>query len=104
MKASVFLNAYYVYVMIAAAISSGSWPILFKVLTLNIAICIVLLHLSNFCFCLSSVVKFSNTGSRAPTSAGHAPFFTRAKSNVVWTCGLSMSHGNLSMAVFYSHL
>ena len=35
------------------AVSSGSFPILFKVLTLNVAICIVCLHFSNFC-CLSS--------------------------------------------------
>ena len=34
---------------IALAASSRSWPILFKVLTLNIDICIALLHLSNFC-------------------------------------------------------
>ena len=42
---------------ITEAVSSGSWPILYKVLTLNVAIYIVLLHLSNFCFCLSSVVE-----------------------------------------------
>ena len=58
---------------IAEAVSSSSWPILFKVLTLNIAICIVLLHLSNFC--LSSVADFSNTRARAPTSAGYTPFY-----------------------------
>ena len=28
------------------------------------------------------------------------PFFTRAKSDAVWTNGLSVGHGNLSMAVF----
>ena len=58
---------------IAEAVSSYCWLILFKVLTLNVAICIVLLHLSNFCFCLSSIAYFSNTEARAPTSAGHAP-------------------------------
>ena len=57
----------------ADAVSSGSWPILFKVLTLNVAICIVCLQFSSFC-CLSSVGDFSNTEARAPTSAGHAPF------------------------------
>ena len=90
MKVSVFLYAYYVYVMI------GSWPILFKVLTLNVAICMVLLHFSNFCFSLSSVADISNTEVRAPTSAGRAPFYPRK--------GLSISHSNLSMAVFYSDL
>ena len=63
----------------ADAVSSGSWPILFKVLTLNVAICIVCLHFS---------------------SVWTHPFFTRAKSDVVCVCGLSMSHGYLSMAVF----
>ena len=80
----------------ADALSSGSWPILFRVLTLNGAICIVCLHFSS----LSFVADFSNTEARAPTSAGRAPFFTRAKSDVVCECGLSMSHGYLSMAVF----
>ena len=53
----------------ADAVSSGSRPILFKVLTLNVTICIVCLHLNNFC--LSSVADFSNT--EAPTSAGFLP-------------------------------
>ena len=55
------------------AVSSGRWPISFKVLTLNFAICIVRLHFS--IFCLSSVADFSNTEARAPNSAGRAPFF-----------------------------
>ena len=82
----------------ADAVSSGSWPILFRVLTLNDAICIVYLHFSSFC--LSSVADFSNTEARAPTSAGGAPFFTRTKSDVFYVCGLSVGHGYLSMAVF----
>ena len=57
----------------ADAVSSGSWPILFRVLTLNVAIWIVCLHLSSFCLSLSSVADFSNTEARAPTSAGRAP-------------------------------
>ena len=65
---------------------------------LNVAICIVLLHLSNFCFSLSSLADFSNTGARAPTSAGCAPFYL-----CEGLCGLDMSNGNLSMALFYSH-
>ena len=57
----------------ADAVISSSCPILFKVLTLNLAICTVCLHFSNFC-CLSSVTNFLNTGARALTSAGRAPF------------------------------
>ena len=60
----------------ADAISSGSCPILFKVLTLNVTICIVCLHFSSFCG-LSSVADFFNTEARAPTSAGRAPFYPR---------------------------
>ena len=56
----------------ADAVSSGNCPILFKVLTLNIAIWIVRLHLSNFC--LSSGADFSNAEARAPTETGRAPF------------------------------
>ena len=48
----------------ADAISSGSWPILFRVLTLNVAICIVCLHFSSFCLSLGSVADFSNTEAR----------------------------------------
>ena len=39
---------------IAETISSSSWPILFKILTLNVTICIALLNLGIFCFSLSS--------------------------------------------------
>ena len=42
----------------ADAVSSGSWPILFRVLTLNVTICIVCLHFSSFCLSLSSVADF----------------------------------------------
>ena len=59
----------------ADAVSSASWSILFKVLTLNVAICIVCLHFSSFC-CLNSV---------APTSAG-CPFFKPREER----CGLCM--------------
>ena len=41
---------------------------------LNVAICIVILHFSNFCFSLSSVADFSNAGARVLIPAGHAPF------------------------------
>ena len=89
---------------LADAISSGSCPILFKVLTLNVAICSVCLHFSSF-DCLSSVADFSNTEARAPTSAGCAPFFfTCAKSDAVCVCGLSVGHSYFSMAVLFSSI
>ena len=72
----------------ADAVSSDSWPILFRVLTLNVAICIVCLHFSSFCLCLSSVADFSNTEARAPTSAGRAPFLPARRAmrfmDLVW--------------------
>ena len=86
---------------IADAISSNSCPILFKVLTLNGAICIVRLHFSNFC--LSSVADFSNTEARAATSAGCAPFHPHEEwySLDRWFgCGSWLSFDGC----FYSHL
>ena len=53
-----------------------------KFLKLNVTICIELLNLSHFCFCLSSVADFSNTGARAPTSAGCIPFLPARR--VMW--------------------
>ena len=90
---------------IAEAVSSVSWPILFKVLMVNVAICIVLLHFSNFCFSLSSVADFSNIGARVPTPARRASFLPAWRA----ICGLTMSDGNLLMGLlffdgFYSHL
>ena len=66
----------------ADAVSPGSCPILFKVRTLNVAICIVRLHFSNFC--LSSVADFSNTDARAPTSAGRTPFLPARRAMQFW--------------------
>ena len=70
----------------ADAVSSDSWPFLFRVLTLNVTICIVCLHFSSFC--LSSVADFLNTEARAPTSAGRAPFLPAQRAMrfmyVVW--------------------
>ena len=63
----------------ADSVSSGSCPILFKVLTLNVAICIVCLHFSNF-YCLSSVADFSNNFSRT-----HPFFYPREE-----RCGFHM--------------
>ena len=83
----------------ADAVNPGSCPFLYKFLTLNVVIYIVCLHFGIFCY-LSSVADFSNTKARAPVSAGRAPFFTRAKSDVVYVCGLSVGHGYLPEAVF----
>ena len=73
----------------ADAVSSVSWPILFKFLTLSVAICVVCLHFNSFYY-LSSVADFSNTKARAPTSAGHAPFLPVRRAMrfmyVVWVC------------------
>ena len=68
----------------ADAVSSGSWPIQFKVQTLNVATCIVCLH-------------FSSQGSSLNRTR---PFLTHAKSDGVYECGFSVGHGYLSMAVF----
>ena len=70
----------------ADPVSSGSCPILFRVLTVNVAICIVCLHFSSFS--LSSVAYFSNTEAKAPTSAGSARFLPARRAMqfmyVVW--------------------
>ena len=95
----VFMFLYAYYVMLYRRCSQLQFLAYFKVLMLNVTICNVLLHLSNFCLCLSSIADFSNTGVRAPTSAESA-LFSCAKNNLVWTCGLSESHGNFSMAIF----
>ena len=85
----------------ADAISSGSYPILFKVLMLNVAICSVCLHFSSFDR-LSSVADFSNTEARAPTSTGHAPFLpARRAMRFVY---VYVGHGYLSMAVLFSSI
>ena len=67
---------------------------------MNVVICILRFYFSIFFFTLSSVPAFLNTDARDLTSAGRALFFTRAQSDVVWTGGLSVDHGNLSMAAF----
>ena len=68
----------------ADAISSGSCPILFKVLTLNVAICSVCLHFSSFDR-LSSVVDFSNTKARARPQQDAPLYYPREE-----RCGLCM--------------
>ena len=54
---------------------------------------------SSFC-CLSSVVDFS----KRTNLSRMRPFFTRAKSDAVYVCGLSVGHGYLSMAVLFSSM
>ena len=83
----------------ADAVSSGRCPILFKVLTLNVAICIVCLHFSTFC-CLSSVADFFEHWGQGSKLSRTRPFFTCAICDAVYVCGLSVCHGYLSMAVF----
>ena len=73
----------------ADAINSGSCPILFKVLTLNIAICIVCLHFSSFC-CLSSLDDFFEHWGQGSNLRRTRPFFTPAKSDAVCVCGLNI--------------
>ena len=58
----------------ADAVNASSFPILFKVLMLNVAICIVCLHFSNFC-CLSSEADFLNTEARGLQHQQDAAFF-----------------------------
>ena len=88
-----YLYPRYVYICVLVFILCLllCWPILFKVLTLNVAICIVCLHFSNFC-CFSSVADFSNTKARALTSAGRAPILPARRAmrfiHVVWLCVL----------------
>ena len=73
---------------IVDVVSSSCWPILFKVLILNVAICFVLLYLSNFHFYLSFVADHLNTGARAPTSAERTPFLPMWRAmqfeHVIW--------------------
>ena len=83
----------------ADAVSSDSWPILFRFLTLNVAICIVCLHFSSFCLFELCSWFFEHRGQGSNLSRTR-PFFTRAKSDAVYGSGLSTSHGYLSMAVF----
>ena len=81
----------------ADAVSSGSWPILFKVLTLNVAICIVCLHFSILFLFEHLFFEHWCQGSNLSRTR---PCFTRAMSDAVYVCGLSVGHGYLSMAVF----
>ena len=57
----------------------------YSILTLNVALCNVLLHSSKFCLCLnlSSVADVSNTRTRVPTLAERVLFFTHVKGDAV---------------------
>ena len=105
MNVSVFLYAYYVYVMIyCRSCQLGSWPILFTVLTLNFGISIVRLHFSNFCFSLSSGRILPNTGARAPTLVGRAPFLSARKAMLYGQVIIVRVMVIFRWLCFYSHL
>ena len=73
------LNTYSVLCSTVDAVSSGFWTILFKLLTLNVTICIVLLYLSK-CFVLEFCSWDSDYLGRSSNLSRMCPFFTRAKS------------------------
>ena len=50
--------------------------------------------------CFSSSVWFFEHWGQGSYLRRTSPFFTRVKSDAVWTCGLRVGHGYLSMAVF----
>ena len=90
----------------AYAVSSCSWPILFKVQTLNVTICIVCLHFSSFCF-LSSVADLSNTerpGLQPQQDA--ALFYLREERSglYMWLeCGSWLSFDSCFILFYRSH-
>ena len=63
----------------ADAVSSDSWPILFRVLTLNVAICIVCLHLSSFLFEFELCSWFFRTLRPGLQPQQDAPLFLPAR-------------------------
>ena len=80
-------------------IISGSWSIIFKVLTLSVAICMVLLHFSNICLGLSNVACFSKTGTKVLISSkcfSCLPAWSGMRFGVMFF----ESHGYFSMATF----
>ena len=66
----------------ADAVSLGSWFIVFKVLTLKVAMLTIFLHLSKLG--LGFVADFSNVGTSVPTSVEHTPCLTSWRVNAVW--------------------
>ena len=84
---------------IAEAVSSGSWPILFKILTLSVAICIMRLYLSNLFLKFQLCSWFFKTYGQVSNFSRTHSFFTVAKNDAVLRFGLCVSHGKLSMAV-----
>ena len=71
------------------------------------AICIVLLHFSNFCFSLSSVADFSNTEARAPTSTGRSLFLPIRRAirfgQVVWVWVMVIFRWLCFILIYRSH-
>ena len=67
----------------ANAVNSCSWHILFKVLTLNVTICIVLLDLNNFLFVLEFCSWFFEHWGQSSNLSRTYPFFTQAKGHMV---------------------
>ena len=63
----------------ADTVSSGNCFIVFKVLTLHVAMLTAFLHLSNFGLDLSSVADLSNIRARVPTPAECAPYLPMEK-------------------------
>ena len=55
--------------LVVDAVNSGNWFIVFEVLTLNVTMLTMLLHLSKFCLGSSN---FPNTAARDPASAEYA--------------------------------
>ena len=62
----------------ADAVSSGNWPIPFKVLTLNVTICILCLHFSSFLLFELWSWFFEYWGQGSSLSRTRPFFFTRA--------------------------
>ena len=87
-----FMHIISMLLSIKEAVSSGSWPIQYKILTLNVLICIALWHFRYFCF------EHWDLG-RKPN--GTCPLFASAKCDAVWTSALSRRHSNFSMALFF---
>ena len=79
---------------VADVVSSGSCPILFQVLTLNVPC----LHFSNFC-CLSSVADFSNT---AAVLQPQQDFFLPAQRAMWFKCGSWLSFSGSFVFLFSS--
>ena len=90
----------------ADAISSDSCPILFKVLTLNVAICSVCLHFSSFdCFALCSWF-FEHRGQGSNLSRTRPFFYLSEERCGLWMwfeCGSWLSFNGCFILFYRSH-